>query len=255
MKIARVCAVLGLAVLVGLIAALPARADIFMKQKMHTDEFKMMGRTQPAKDSTMTIWLSENKARMDQEGGVSSILLADQKILYMIDNTKKQYAEMPLDFDKMIEDAAGDNPKAKEAMAKMPGFMKNMMQGMSAKVTETNETKQIGPWQCRKYLIEMNMGPAGTTNSEAWATEDLKLDYRKVFAATNAMMAAMPGFENILKEMMKIKGVVVYQTSKSKMMGAEVGSTTELLEAGDQDAPAGTYDVPAGYKKVKAIKG
>jgi hypothetical protein len=255
MKTANKPYVLGVALLLGLGLVLPARADIFMKQKMHTDEFKMMGRSEPAKDTTMTIWLTDNKARMDQDGGPSSILLADQKVLIMIDHAKKQYAEMPLDFDKMMQAAAGDDPRAQEAMAKMPGFMKNMMKGVSAKVTETDETKQIGPYHCRKYLLEMNMGPAGTTNAESWATEDLKLDYSKIFTAANAMMAAMPGFENILKEMTKIKGVVVYQTAKSKVMGAEVGSTTELLEAGEQAAPAGTYDVPAGYKKVKAIKG
>lgn len=255
MKRTRDCFTLGLAVLVGLVLALPARADIFMKQKVHTDAMQVMGKSQPAKDTTMSIWFTENKARMDQEGGTSSILLADQKILYLIDHNKKQYSEMPLDFDKMLNEAAGDDPEKAEAMAKMPGFMKNMMQGMSAKVTETGETKTIGAWSCRKYLIEMNLGMAGTTNSESWATEDLKLDYTKVFTAANAMMAAMPGFDKIIQEMKKVKGVVVYQTTKAKVMGAEVGSTTELLEAGDKAAPAGTYDLPAGYKKVKAIKG
>jgi hypothetical protein len=255
MKRTRAYFVLGLAVLAGLVLSLPARADIYMKQKVHTDAMQVMGQSQPAKDSTMSIWLTDNKARMDQEAGTSSILLADQKILYMIDHNKKQYAEMPLDFDKMINEAAGDDPNKAEAMAKMPSFMKNMMKGMSAKVTETNETKTIGAWHCRKYIIEMNLGMAGTTTSESWATEDLKLDYTKVFTAANAMMAAMPGFENIIQEMKKVKGVVVYQTSKSKVMGAEVGSTTELIEAGEKPAPGGTYDLPAGYKKVKAIKG
>lgn len=255
MKLIRGMLVIGSVALIGLGLALPAQADVYMKQKVHTDAVQVMGQSQPAKDTTMTIWLTENKARMDQEGGTSSILLADQKLLYMIDHNKKQYAVMPLDFDKMLQEAAGDDPNKAEAMAKMPGFMKNMMQGMTAKVTETGETKTVGAWHCRKYLIEMNMGMAGTVNSEAWATEDLKLDYAKVFTATNAMMAAMPGFENIIQEMKKIKGVVVYQTAKTKIMGSEVGSTTELVEAGDQSAPAGTYDLPAGYKKVKAIKG
>jgi hypothetical protein len=232
-----------------------ARADVFLKQKVHTDAMQVMGQSQPAKDSVMTIWLTGNKVRMDQDAGTSSLLLADQKILYMIDHNKKQYAEMPLDFDKMMQQAAADNPQAAEAMAKMPGFMKNMAQGMSAKVTETSDTKTIGRWRCRKYLIEMNMGMAGTMNAESWASEDIHLDYSKVFAAANAMMAAMPGFDKIIDEMRKIKGVVVYQTSKMKMMGAEIGSTTELLEAEDKDAPAGTFDLPAGYKKVKAIKG
>ena len=256
MKKAKFFAVLNLAVVVGLVLGVAqARADVFMKQKVHTDAMKVMGQSQPAKDSTMAIWLTENKARMDHDDGTSALLMTDKKVLYMIDNNKKQYAEMPLDFDKMMQQAAGDKPQAAEAIANAPAFMKNMMKGMSAKVTETAETKTIGAWKCRKYLIEMNMGMAGTMNAESWATEDIKLDYTKVFAASNAMMAAMPGFENIIQEMKKIKGVVVYQTAKTKVMGAEVGSTTELLEAGDKDAPAGTYDLPVGYKKVKGIKG
>ena len=239
-------------------SATQARADVYMKQKTHTDAIQIMGQSQPAKDDIMILWLGEHKTRMDQEGAkTTSILLADQKILYMIDHNKMQYAEMPLDFDKMIEGAAaaqaGDDPEAAEAMKKMPGFMKNMMGNMSAKVTETNETKKIGNWNCRKYLIEMNMGMGGTMTSEAWATEDLKIDYTMAFTAANAMMASMPGFEKIIQEMKKIKGVVVYQTSTIKMMGADVRSTTELLEATDKAAPAGTYDVPAGYKKVKSM--
>ena len=256
MKKTRTFRILCLAAVLGVVFGVAqARADIFMKQKVHTDAMKVMGQSQPAKDSTMSIWLAENKARMDQDAGTSSLLLIDLKLLYMIDHNKKQYAEMPLDFDKMMQGAAGDDPKAAEAMARMPGFMKNMMGGMSAKVTETNETKTINGWKCRKYLIEMNMGMAGTMNAESWATEDIKLDYTKVFAASNAMMAAMPGFDKIIEEMKKIKGVVAYQTAKTKVMGAEVGSTTELIEAGDKSAPAGTYELPAGYKKVKGIKG
>ena len=255
MKKTQACFVLGLAVLVGLVLTAPLRADVYMKNKTHTDAMQIMGQSQPAKDATMTFWMTESRVRMDQDGGTSSLWVADQKVLYMIDHNKKQYAEMPLDFDKMFEQAGGDDPQAKEAMAKMPGFMKNMMQGMSAKVTETGETKVINGWNCRKYLIEMNMGMAGTTNMESWATQDIKIDYTKIFTATNAMMAAMPGFDKIIQEMKKVKGVVVYQTAKSKVMGTEVGSTTELVEAGDKAAPAGTYDLPAGYKKVKAIKG
>jgi len=262
MKKMRVLRISLLAVLVCLVfATAQAWADVFMKEKTHTDAFQMMGKSQPAKDDVMTFWLGENQVRTDMEGAkTSSILLSDKKLLYMIDHTKMQYAEMPLDFDKMFQEAAAaqtDDPEKAKAMEKMPGFMKNMMKGamgdMSAKVTDTGETKKIGDWNCRKYLIEMNMGMAGTSTSEAWATEDLKIDYTRAFTAANAMMASMPGFEKILQEMKKVKGVVVYRTAKVKIMGAEVVSTTELVECSDKAAPAGTYDVPAGYKKVKAM--
>lgn len=191
----------------------------------------------------------------------SSILLSDKKIIVMIDHNKMQYSEMPLDFDKMFGDAAaaeaGDDPEKAEAMKKMPGFMKNMMKGamgnMSATVTDTGETKKIGDYNCRKYIVEMSMGMGGETKSETWATEDIKIDYSRAFTAANAMMASMPGFEKIIQEMKKVKGVVVLQTSTIKMMGSEVTSTTELVEATEKSAPAGNYDIPAGYKKVKAM--
>ena len=262
MKNKRTLFILAFAALVFFVfAAVPARADIYMKQKTHTGAFKMMGQTQPEKDDIMVFWLAENKARTDQEAGnTSSILIGEKKILYMIDHNKKQYSEMPLDLDKMFEEAAapeaGEDPEVAEAKKKMPGFMKNLMKGamgsMSAKVTETGETKKIGSWNCRKYLVEMDMG-MGKSVAEAWATEDLKIDYGLYFTSANAMLANQPGFDKIVKEMQKVKGVIVYQTSTVKMMGSEVTSTTELLECSDKSAPAGNYDIPAGYKKVKSF--
>jgi hypothetical protein len=135
----------------------------------------------------------------------------------------------------------------------MKNMMKGVMGNMSAKVTETGETKTIGSWKCRKYLIEMDMG-MGKSNAEAWATEDLKINYGLYFTSANAMIASQPGFDKIVKEMQKVKGVIVYQTATVKMMGAEVTSTTEILECTDKAAPAGNYDIPAGYKKVKSFK-
>ncbi len=263
MKRPRAFQYLVLTVLIGLVFGLAqAQADIFMKQKTHTSAFQVMGQSQPEKDEIMTFWLGENAVRTDMETAkTSSILLADKKLIIMIDHNKMQYSEMPLDFDKMFNEAAaagaGDDPEKAEAMKKMPGFMKNMMKGvagsMSAKVTETDETKKIGDYNCRKYLIEVTMAMGVETKAESWATQDIKIDYVKAFTAANAMMAGMPGFEKVVQEMRKVKGVVVLQTATTKMMGSEMASTTELIEAGEKSAPAGNYDIPAGYKKVKAM--
>jgi hypothetical protein len=136
----------------------------------------------------------------------------------------------------------------------MKNMMKGIAEGMSAKVTETGETKKIGSWNCRKYLIEMNMGMIGKSQMEAWATEDLKIDYGLYFTSANAMLAGQAGFDKIIQEMKKVKGVIVYQTATTSVMGADVESTTEILEVKETDAPAGTYDIPVGYKKVKGIK-
>lgn len=256
MKNVRSIAAAGLALAVGLaLFAAPARADFYMKQKIHTGAFSVMGQSQPEKNEVMVFWMGADKYRTDNESSNSSILLLpDKKTMYMIDHGKKQYQEMPLDFGKMLGEAAGEEG-GEEGQAQAMAMMQGMMGGMKATVTETGETKTIGSWNCRKYLIEMEMGMMGKMKAETWATEDLKIDYTKAFTMANAMMAGMPGFEKILAEMKRIKGVVVLQEATMNVMGAEVKSTTELLEAGEKSAPAGHYDLPAGYKKVKGMMG
>jgi hypothetical protein len=53
----------------------------------------------------------------------------------------------------------------------------------------------------------------------------------------------------MMKEMEKIKGVVVLQEGTMSMMGTDVKSSQELLEVDEKSAPAGTYEPPSGYKK------
>lgn len=243
------------ALVVFALAAAPARADLYLRQKLHTGSVTVMGKTQPEKDEVMVFWLGANRSRTDTGDSKSSIFLADKGILYVLDHEKLTYMEMPLDLDKTIDQAMAGRG---EEGGRMAAMMKRMTQGfmgnISVKVTETGETRRIGSWDCRKYLIDMKL-PGGETQSEAWATEDIKTDARLYFSAANAMMAGQPGFAEIVKEMQKVKGVIVLQTSKTKMMGSEVVSTMELLEGGEKTPPAGAYEVPSGYKKVKFGKG
>ena len=251
MKRQRTLLVLGLTALVALaFVTVQARADVYMKQKTHTGAMTMMGQTQPEKDEIMVYWIGAGKARTDSEGK-STLFFADKKVLYALDHSAKTYSEVPMDFDKMFEEAGeGESEEEKAQAKKMAEMMKGMAQGMmgsmKVSVTETGETKKIGSWNCRKYNIDMDMGMM-KAKSEAWASEDLKVDYNVYFTMANAMMAGMPGFEKIIAEMKKVKGVIVQQTAKVAMMGAEVVSTTELLECTEKAAPAGHYDLPAGY--------
>lgn len=230
-------------------------ADIFMKQKSHTDGFQMMGQTQPAKDEIQDIWISQDKIRSDSPEQ-SVILRLDQNKMYMLNHGEKTYAELPLDFgnkvdSKMKEAMEGEDmdPEQKESMMKM-------MQGMSemkVTITPTGETKKIGNWNCQKYIqtMETMMGP---TNSEIWATEDLKMDY-DLYSKFMAAMSGQGGtlsnmMTDMAKEMKKIKGVPVLTVSSMNMMGASIKSTQELIEFKEGNAPAGIFDLPKGYKKT-----
>lgn len=236
-------------------AGLNLQADVYMKQKNHTDAISMMGHNQPAKDEMVVNWMAKDRARTDNGEKSTTILRLDKGLLYQIDHQKKTYKEMPLNIKQMIdENVAEQGEEAKEFAALAQEMAEAFAESMEVKVTETPEKKKIGNWNCQKYILETKM-PMGETSSEVWATPDLKIDWKNYLMLSNAMMAGSPGFEKMIdkiyREMSKIKGAIVLQVNTTKAMGTEVKSSTELVEFEEKTPSAGVYDVPAGYKKVK----
>jgi hypothetical protein len=233
------------------IVPLALQADVYIKQKNHTDGFSMMGQSQPAKDDLFVTWMSKDKARMDHGEDSSIIIRMDKKVMYMIDHTEMRYTEMPIDskgdiFSSAI--AGSDLSGEEQAQAKkmMEGFSKMMKPKVTVKAT--GESKKIKNWNCKKYEVSMSM-MGTTTEFETWATEDIQIDYELYRNLTFSVMGQTPGVEDMMKEMEKIKGVVVLQEGTMSMMGTDVKSSQELLEVDEKSAPAGTYEPPSGYKK------
>lgn len=230
---------------------LVVQADVFIKQKNHTDGFSMMGQSQPAKDDLFVTWMGKDRARMDHGEETSIIIRMDKKVMYMINHAEKKYAEMPIDskgdiFSSAIAGSGLSDEEQAQAKKMMAGFAKMMKPKVS--VTETGETQKIKNWNCKKYNMTMSM--MGTTSkTEIWASEDIKIDYELYRNLTFSVMGQTPGIEDMMKEMEKIKGIVVMSTGTMSMMGTDVKSTQELLEVADRSAPGGTYEVPSGYKK------
>lgn len=230
-----------------------AHADLLMKQTRHTDAFTVMGQTQPEKNETVVYWFGKDGIRVDTGETQSTIVMSDKKIMYVLDHENKTYTEVPVDLQKAIEAGVGekageDAEKAKEMYQKMT---ESMIQGMEIKVTDSGETKKIKEWDCRKYVVDFTM-PMGKSQSELWATENTKVDPKAYWTAANAMMAAQPGFEKVIEEMKKVKGVVVYNVTTADVMGAKVKTTEELVELEEKAAPAGAFDVPKDYKKTES---
>jgi len=233
------------------VTPLLVKADIYLKQKSHTDAFKVMGRTQPAKDEMVVMWMGKDKGRIDQGEKMSTIIRLDKNIMYMVDHNKKTYSEMPFSgLNDLISSSLAKSDLSKEEQAeakKFMGFAKSMMK-VEVKVTDTGETKKIKAWNCRKYLMTTKVMMTSST-SEIWATEDIKLNADLFRTLGFSLMAKQPGFDKAFEEMKKIKGISVLTTSTSSVMGAKVKSTQELLEVKEARPPAGIYEVPAGYKK------
>lgn len=188
-------------------------AEIYIKQTRKTDPFTVMGQTQPEKVETIVTWLGKDRVRVDTGDGTTMIVLGDKKIMYMINHEDMTYAEIPVGGDAigaMIKKEGGE--QGEEAMKMYQQMAQSMMGSMEAKVTPTDETKKIKSWTARKYLIEMSMAMV-KTKSEAWATEEIKIDPRLYYMAANAMMASMQGFDKIIQEMQKVKGMIVCQAA------------------------------------------
>ena len=233
------------------IVPLAVQADVYIKQKNHTDGFSIMGQTQPASDEIFVSWMGKDKARLDHGEDTSIIIRLDEKVMYTINHAEMKYAEMPYsETGDILSAAISGSDLSDEEQAQAQKMMKGFASMMQPKVSvkETGETQKIKNWKCKKYIMIMKM--MGTTaTSEVWATEDIKVDYELYMTLRLSMMPKTPGLDKMLEEMKKIKGLIVLSTGTTSMMGTDVKTTQELLEVSEKMAPAGTYNIPTGYKK------
>lgn len=230
---------------------LAVQADVYIQQKNHTDAFKVMGQSQPAKDEMFVTWMGKDKARLDHGEDVSIIIRLDKSLMYMINHAEKKYAEMTIGgTEDIVSQAIAGADISEEEKAQAQKMMKGFAQMMKPKVSvkETGETQKIKNWNCKKYIMTMEMMGTKST-SEIWATEDVKIDYELYRTLGFSVMAQTPGIEDMLKEMKKIKGLTVLSTGSASVMGTEVKSSQELLEISDKSAPSGIYELPSGYNK------
>lgn len=220
-------------------------ADVFFKQKVHTDAMQIMGQAQPAQNYVTEIWITPSKAVMSSEKN-KTVIDFDKKMIVLADHVRKTFMQMPLDFTK-----AFNADMTVQENAEMQEFMGKMME-IKITVQPTDEMKNINQWNCRKY-VQSVVTAMGEVKSEIWATLSIALDADLYSKFSAAMMAQMPGVSQNLgktmEEMKKIKGVQVFSSTQTKMMGQTFGSTTELLEYKEGKAPVEAFNIPAEYKK------
>ncbi len=232
-----------------------ATADTYMRQATHTDAFQMGNQQQPAKDDTATIWIGKERMCLLQSDGNSVILDAKTQTVYLIDNATKSYAVHDINqIAKMTKDLMDTTSIANDtsAAAQQKRAALAMISAITVTVTPSEETKKIRNWNTKKYLVEINM-PVMNTKAEMWTTTDFNIDYDMYSLLNNAFKVEMPGFGSVMEQMKKVKGVPVSSVAQVSFMGMNMKATSELLQAEDKAAPAGTFEVPAGYKKVESL--
>jgi hypothetical protein len=218
-----------------------------MKSKHHTDAHQIMGKSMPAVDRNMEIWISKTNARVNNGSDTIMIIDFSKNTFYSIHRTAKTYTAVDMNqLADQMKSAMGSNEKE---IAQMTAMMQNMMQ-VKATVKPTGETKKIKNWNCKKFIIDMQI-PMGTVHTESWTTKDISVDLASYQQAKNAMFISFPGFNAMIEELKKIDGVQVLSNSVTSTMGNTINGTEELLEISEKSPPAGMYEIPKDYKKVQ----
>ena len=209
-----------------------AAADIKVVKMTHQDGFTIMGQTQPPEDREQTTWIGDDRMYMDQ-GGTVTIVRLDLMKLYVVDHDTKSYhvLDLPVDLSKLI-------PPEMQPMLAMMQF--------EVTVTPTEEHKQVGEWNARRYDMTMT-SQMFSMNTTMWVTKVAGYNpeaFNSMYVHLNSLQ---PGMADAVKEMTKIEGLVVEQKGVMTMMGNEVGTSEKTISIDDMAAPAGTYDPPADY--------
>jgi hypothetical protein len=215
-----------------LMVALSLSADVYVKQKTHTDG--MMG--QPATDVIQEQWIGDN-AFASVSADQSIIMDMKKNLMYWVNHKSKTFVEstLPMDLTKLL-------PPEFAAMAGM------MM--MTATVSPTTQTKKVGQWNCIGYDVTITM-MGMPMKMRLWATTDVPFDYNQFNAKiwSNVLKGQMMLDEASVKEMMKIKGFQIASEMSGEIMGMKFNTTTEVLEISKKNPPANVYAPPAGYAK------
>ncbi len=221
-----------------------AAAD-YLKTVTHMDAFAIQGQQQPARTDTSQMWLVPDKAAMVTGEGQTFILRNDLGVMYFVDSNNKTYVKVPVDFMSKLQDEIAAE-KGDSAAAAAKSAMQNVFDNIDITVTAMDSTKKVGEWTAKLYEVKIAM-PMGTVTTESWNSTDVDIDLSMYQSVSNAVMAAMPGFEKMLAKMSQLKGATVESVSTMNMGGAEVKTTTKLLDYAKKDAPAGIFDIPDGY--------
>jgi hypothetical protein len=213
-----------------------AFADTLFTVKSHTDAFQVAGQKQPAKDSQVKIWVSGDKLRRDDEDQ-SMILRLDRNLLYMLNHEAKTYSELPLPIDlrKMM-------PKGSEAMADQ---IANGMK-LTVQVTPRTETRKVNQWNAKRYDVSIQSAMGMKIATTLWVSKEVD-GYLPMNRLSATLASLQPGAAAWAKELEKIDGYPVLTESSVDALGAKFGTREELQTVEAKDAPAGTFEPPAGY--------
>ncbi|MFC2146508.1 hypothetical protein ACFLRT_04010, partial [Acidobacteriota bacterium] len=218
-------------------------ADVYIKQKAHTDSYYYGGVTHPAEDFDLETWIGKKKMAYFEQDLAIKIDMEKNRLL-VLDKKGKTYVEatLPPELSQLVQQQL------------VPRIQQLQYQGT---VTETGKTKTIGKWNCKEYKINSYFSNEGTRNNETDSVIRVSLDipfdldtYRQMNAV---LLQSRNNSQAFIEELKKIKGFVVESESYFYPKGFSVKSTKTVIEMAQKAPGEFTYSVPTGYTKKENL--
>lgn len=222
--------------------ALPG-ADVYIKQKAHTDEHYRYGRNIPAEDYDIELWIGSNRLAAISPGR-KIIIDGPQKRMFIINRKNKTYVEttIPLDIFKLL-----------------PTWLHEYFGTMelAGTIEAGKETRDIRQWKCRKYSLKTKQSAQSQNPKESdiqyWYTLDAPVD----LSAIDELYANLWRFEhyseNFIQELGKQSGFPIATVITLYTQASETRSTLDVVEIKKKTPGPEVYSVPANFSKKEQL--
>ncbi len=216
-------------------------ADIHLKIDYHGDSYYYGGVNTPAVDEAREQWISEKRFAVISGDRVTVVDLEKNRFLF-INHKLKIYTEtaLPLDFKNIVVESFA------QRLAAYP---------WKGTLKATAETKKIGKWNCKAYVMENWIDtPGGKYNEreiKIWMTTDFPPPFdAKAFTRLNSQYLKFANYHDDLITALKgVPGYPVLLENTNFGKGFSWKARTEVVSLSEEKPPAGVYSVPGGYKK------
>jgi hypothetical protein len=201
----------------------------------------------PVETDTVVLWLGPDLARRDARDGT---FLVDPRrgVLTFVDHAARTWTTQTTEqIQRQLAALAAEAPGLDPSDERL-ALLQDMLT-VAVKVTDTGEETRLDGYQCRRWILEQQLGEQLVT-TELWLSEDIEVDFHLLHHATRPALLALPGGQAALAELSRLQGVTVLATALMRVQQHQGRSETRLLAVDEVMVPRSFFAPPAAYDQV-----
>jgi len=202
-----------------LLGAQALQAGFYYEQELYTPP----NRGEPARTTTIVGFVSGPKVRAeDRSSKILNVIITrlDQGLIRLLVPERKVYVEMPI-----------------------PGADEQSAPPVQVTVTQTTQTRKIGPYQCTRFEAR-----TGAQNLTLWLSTDIDVPNEEVATYWQAGTRLYP--LTLTRELAKLPGFPV----RVEVMAQRASVVTTVTRVVKQEVSAFLFEVPYDYQRGLTIQ-